>query len=167
VRVIAYGQDGNDNISASAIGTMPVELHGDAGSDTLTGGGGASLLLGGTGGDMLIGGVGRAIMIGGTGADSLSGAGAEDLLIGGTTVYDDDDAALREIVREWSDPARTYTDRVGRIKAAAFASRLGTGTVINDGASDTYTGGKGNDWFISSTGDVLKDKAAGEVGDLV
>src|SRR5262249_31243697 len=58
------------------------------GIDSVTGGQGNNILVGGAGDDELIGGPGRNLLIGGGGHDRLVAGSNEDILIGGRTVYD-------------------------------------------------------------------------------
>jgi hypothetical protein len=53
----------------------PQRLHGEAGNDTILGGGGPDFLLGGAGDDVLIGGSGANVIDGGPGIDTCSGEG--------------------------------------------------------------------------------------------
>jgi Ca2+-binding RTX toxin-like protein len=164
-RIIVFGQEGDDSIQVGSTITLATELYGNAGADSLAGGGGTNLLLGGDGNDTLTGGNGRDLLIGGAGADTLNGLGGDDILIGGSTAYDASAAALRAILKEWAGSA-AYTQRVSNIGSGAFYNgtvRLGAGTVINDAAIDTLSGNLGDDWFFSSAGDVVKDKGATEI----
>src|SRR4029453_5785548 len=80
----------------------------------------------------LAGGDGRDLLIGGLDADTLDGGADDDILIAGTTAHDADDAALNQILAEWTS-ARSYQSRVKNIKGIGagnpeFANRL-NGTV--------------------------------------
>ena len=105
-QVIVSGPAGNDNIDASAVATIPVELIGGNGSDTLLGGApgddvltgnspgdygttlanntddhAADSLVAGAGNDTLDGGLGNDTMAGGTGNDYyIEVPGSDDLL---------------------------------------------------------------------------------------
>ena len=50
-------------------------IFGNAGNDTITGGGGADLLVGGAGNDTVTGGLSDDVLVGGTGNDILTGGG--------------------------------------------------------------------------------------------
>ncbi len=116
-RVIVLGLAGNDTINASGVSTVPVELVGGAGSDTLTGGtkddlllgdspGGygtslatatddhsADSLVGGPGNDSLDGGLGNDTMEGGTGNDDyIEVPGSDDVLTEATGLATDIDS---------------------------------------------------------------------------
>jgi Ca2+-binding RTX toxin-like protein len=163
--VIAFGQDGNDSIQASAMLTNVVEFNGDGGNDSLMGGGGPSLLRGGPGDDTLVAGLGRSIMIGGDGADRLSGGSADDILIGGRTALDANDLALRRILGEWAS-SRASAVRLSNIRLGFFADGtnnaalgLNGGTTVDDGAVDSLTGSGGFDWMFAGAGDLKRDTA--------
>lgn len=87
---VIYGRGGND------------WLFGHTGKDLLFGQSGNDLLFGGDGIDRLDGGSGNDILIGGAGKDLLLGSGGQNILIGGSTVFDDNTAALKAIMAQWS-----------------------------------------------------------------
>jgi Ca2+-binding RTX toxin-like protein len=144
------GQVGND------------KLFGGNGNDDLAGGSGHDILLGEGGADALAGGDGRDVLIGGIDADTLDGGADDDILIAGTTAHDANDAALGQILDEWTSP-RDHQSRVKNLKGIGmgnpeFDNRLnGTvflnkngpdATVFDDDASDELTGSAGEDWFL-------------------
>ncbi len=75
---------GNDRIIISKELTIPVELSGGAGNDTLIGGSGNDTLLGGDGDDDVRGGSGNDSLEGGDGRDSIIGEAGDDVLRGGS-----------------------------------------------------------------------------------
>jgi Ca2+-binding RTX toxin-like protein len=86
---------GNDTINFGALkaGTFELEISGEAGNDTLTGGLGndtlfgdseSDTLKGGAGNDTLFGGSDNDTLDGGLGNDTLAGGGGNDSLTGGT-----------------------------------------------------------------------------------
>ncbi|MFI7408348.1 calcium-binding protein [Streptomyces sp. NPDC049627] len=86
---LAWGEDGNDTISASGGGNI---VQGGRGDDTLRGGSGAQYLsgddgkdtlTGGTGDDTLSGGKGNDVLYGNSGNDKLYGNSGNDKLYGG------------------------------------------------------------------------------------
>ena len=95
-RINISSLEGNDLVlidqSAGKI-TLPVNIAGGSGNDTMTGGSGADVLQGGrgndvirgsVGNDLLEGGVGNDVLYGGDGRDSIDGgAGADTLYTGG------------------------------------------------------------------------------------
>lgn len=90
--VIVYGKNGNDYIEAQSSLKKPVELHGDAGNDTLLGSNQNDLLDGGIGNDIMKGGNGDDRMYGGDGTDQMWGGNGCDVLVGGAggdTIYGD------------------------------------------------------------------------------
>jgi Ca2+-binding RTX toxin-like protein len=139
------GQDGDDMI------------RGEDGDDTLTGGNGNDILLGGGGFDSIAGNVGRDLLIGGRNSDRMNGSEDNDILIGGITAFDSNDAALQEIMHEWTS-ARSYSERVANLRGVpnpTFANRLNNNTFLQDGITviddaevDHVSGGSGLDWFL-------------------
>jgi Ca2+-binding RTX toxin-like protein len=72
---------GNDVVTVDQGVTLPAELYGEGGNDTLTGGSGNDLLDGGTGNDSLSGGNGNDVLVGGLGfLDVLLGGNGDDTL---------------------------------------------------------------------------------------
>jgi uncharacterized repeat protein (TIGR01451 family) len=156
--IVVFAGAGNDRVQINL--ARPASLHGEAGNDTLIGGGGNDelyggdgndslsggagddILVGGDGRDSLSGGVGRDLLIGGTGIDSLSGGQGDDILIGGSTVHDNNDAALESILANWESQA-SFPSRV-----ASEGALLNPATVIDDGARDRLDGGANRDWYI-------------------
>jgi hypothetical protein len=123
------------------------------------------------------GGAGRDVLIGGLDADTLDGGDDDDILIAGATSHDADDAALNQILAEWTS-ARTYQSRVKNIKGIGngksdFANRLNGNvflkkngqaqTVFDDPVANELTGSSGDDWFLFDVVlDELTDWAPGE-----
>lgn len=92
----------------------------------VTGGFGNDILVG-NGGNVLVGGPGRDLLIAGSLASTLIGGEGDDLLVGGTTLFDTDEAALRDI----RDRALVLDDT----------------TALSNGGN-TMTGGDGIDQFF-------------------
>ena len=76
------GANGADVISVIGL-SLPCELNGGNGRDTLTSGAGADLLLGGNGKDILLSLAGIDRLNGGNGKDTLDGGEGDDTLDGG------------------------------------------------------------------------------------
>jgi len=174
--LIVAGQDGDDSITVNVPGVNSM-LFGNAGRDTLRGGGGDDILVGGDGDDRLTSGNGRDLLIGGAGSDTLASGNGDDILIGGTTGYDAPTAAnlqaLSRIQNEWTRP-QAYAVRLahlvgtsaGGLNGSFLLTAQGVGqTVFDDAAGDSLTGGGGQDWFFArrktAVTDVL-DAASGE-----
>jgi hypothetical protein len=161
-RIVAYGQAGDDTISAlNLTGNLDVQLHGDAGNDRLYSSPHTdSLLLGGAGDDYLFGGVyGRSIQIGGAGRDMLVGSQlGNNLLIGGGTTYDENDAALTAILAEWTS-SRSFAERVANLAAGVGPGNafklVKNETILDDAAVDQLFGGTNQDWFLAFASDVI------------
>jgi hypothetical protein len=172
-RVIVRGGDGDDTIVADGKLTVPVLFFGEAGNDTLTGGGAEAILVGGDGDDLLTSDKATDLIIGGAGSDSLNGGKGDDILVGGTTSFDaptdQNILSLILIQDEWISN-QNYNHRTGHIAGTLAGgvnapNFLNSTTVFDDGLADVLTGGKGQDWFFgSSTGAVdTIDNAASEI----
>ena len=168
-RLVAFGQDGKDSIKVDTRLTLSAELHGDTGNDTLSGGSGDDILLGGAGNDDLRGNNGRDLLIGGLGRDTLRGGSGDDLLIGGTTAFDEDVTALQAIQSEWTSP-RSYANRLANLSGNGTGLRnngerflLPAVTVMNDSAIDDAFGEAGLDGFFSNLDDFDRDRRSNEV----
>jgi Ca2+-binding RTX toxin-like protein len=114
-------------------------------------------------------GPGRDVLIGGFGADTLIGGSGEDIIIGGWTLYDLNAPALAAIATYWGRTDLSFAARTAGLAngityqsgGKTHTARLTTGTVFNNFASDTLTGGGGADWFFAYLGfgatDVITD----------
>ena len=134
-------------------------LDGGDDGDSLSGTFGHNILIGGAGGDRLNGGVGRNFLIGGIGGDRLVGHLGQDIMVGGTTSYDDNHAALRDILAEWSRPA-PYAERLATLRDTSRSAYLKTGeTVLDDMSVDWLLAGFEEDWlFYDPRKDKILDK---------
>jgi Ca2+-binding RTX toxin-like protein len=137
---------------------------GGTGNDVLdaTGSVGPTVLFGDTGNDLLLGGSGNNILIGGVGVDTLVGGAGEDILIGGDTSWEWSPANLALLMAEWGRADADYATRVAHLMGTLPGGNNGTltltsGSVFDDSAADTLTGGAGLDWFFQSAGDQLRD----------
>jgi hypothetical protein len=148
--------DGNDSASVAKALRLPVAIVGGAGDDSLTAGGGTSLLIGGPGRDVL-----SAPRTGRRGS----------ILIGGATSSDANDVALSAILAEWSS-SRPRSTRIANIKWGSGSHRrlngeafLKTITLGDDDARDVLSGNAHRDWFLPGTGDaVVKRKLCTDRG---
>src|SRR5262249_32759197 len=137
------GGTGNDTLDASG-SVGPTALYGDAGND------------------LLLGGSGNNILIGGGGVDTLGGGAGEDILVGGGTSWAWRPATLAPLLAEWGRTDADYATRVAHLMGTLQGGNNGTltlnsGTVSDDSAADSLTGGAGLDWFFQSAGDQLVD----------
>jgi hypothetical protein len=164
-RIIVLAGDGDDSITVDGTIGIPRILAGEGGDDSITGGNGTDVQLGGAGDDVLNSGNGRDILIGGAGGDSLRAGHADDLLVAGSSTYEADSDANRQalcaIAAEWDSDA-DYTTRVDHLLGTVpgglnGAHLLAPGvTVTDDGVADALTGDKGRDWFLLNiTGGAL------------
>src|SRR6185369_12345893 len=153
--IIAYGQDGDDDIQIAGSIKLRAWLFGDAGNDRIKGGAGNSILQGGDGDDLLIGGTGRSILIGGSGEDRLIGGSGDDILIGGSTSLDTNAIFLSSLMDSWTSVSDSYAIRIAKIRAWLL---LNSNTIIDDVEADKLTGSSGLDWFFKGVGDVATDQ---------
>jgi ELWxxDGT repeat protein len=135
----------------------------------VTGGSGNDLLVGDWHANVLRGGAGRDVLIGGFGGDTLDGGSGEDIVIGGWTPYDANAPALAAVAAYWGRTDLSFAARTAGLASGVtyqsggttHTARLTTGTVFNDFASDTLTGGGDADWFFAYLGsgatDVITD----------
>jgi Ca2+-binding RTX toxin-like protein len=181
-RIVIRGLDGNDRITIAPKIAIPTELVGGYGNDVLIGGKGHDWLLGDAGNDRIVGGQGNDVLVGGAGDDTLTdaagtnvllgGAGADrlvggvgdDLLIGGA--YKAEVVPwLWSIALEWTSGS-SYTDRVNHLTNGGGLNGtelLTAATVDDDLVRDVLVGGRGIDYFVSSTLDQLDLHSATEV----
>jgi Ca2+-binding RTX toxin-like protein len=145
-RFVANAGDGADSVDANGLSTIPAELNGEGGGDTLTGGAAADPINGGDGDDYAYGGDGNDLIDGGIGADHLYGSAGDDTVIGG----EDDD----------------YIEGDGSTTAeVTLATTDGNDTLTGDGGYDTMYGGGGDDNMDGGEGEDYVDGQDGN--DLV
>ena len=173
-QIVVRGLDGNDTIEmlTTRIGNTTYRItkrgvvYGGAGNDTINvaGSNGDNVLLGGAGNDVITGGGDRDVLVGGLGSDQLKGGAGDDILIGGLTDHDDNLAAWKLIMDEWSRTDIGYTPRMDHLAGTLPNGRNGTtylnaATLDDDGgAVDTLTGEGNNDWFLTWASDTATDK---------
>lgn len=145
-RIVAFGQDGDDNLQVAGGLKLAAWLDGGAGNDRLHGGGGHDLLFGGLGNDHLLGGQGFDLLVGDAGADRPNGNAGDDILIGGSLNLDD--AALAGVMSTWTSRNLSYKDRVEKLSATLSAA------VANDGERDELSGASGKNWFFEDLGNT-------------
>jgi Ca2+-binding RTX toxin-like protein len=130
---------GNDVLTASVNLTTPIYAFGDAGNDSLTGGGGM---------DTLTGAAGRNFLDGGPGDDRVNGSGANDTLFGS-------DGADR-LYGNGGDDQFEGGGGVDRVFAGD-----GNDFAVGGGSNDKLYGEAGDDTLIGKAGADIIDGAAG------
>jgi hypothetical protein len=165
-RIIIHGLAGNDSIGVASKVTASAWLYGDAGNDTLWGGGGASLLFGGAGADSLYGTTGRSILFGDAGVDKLTSGTGHAILFGGSSKLSANDVALSAILNEWNSSA-AYATRVAHITGTSGGLNgsyfVKASTLADDAAADQLIGNNSAmDLFFKGSSDVLTKKRTGE-----
>lgn len=142
----------NDIIAVAENVKIDAILRGGKGNDIIFGGGGSDIILGEDGNDVLFGRGKADLLIGGKGSDFLFGGTGGDLLIAGYTAYDANDAALVQILTEWTS-AHSYNQRVNNLRnGLGGVPKLDASTVFDDAAVDVLFGGTGRDWFLGNAG---------------
>ena len=153
------GEDGDDTLEGGDL--QGDTIRGDDGDDDLFGFGGADLMWGGYGGaDSLEGGAGNDTMYGGygdgeTGADTLKGDGGNDSMFG----QEGNDSLEGGLGADWmygGSGNDTLRDAAG---ADSLFGEDGDDIFwLNDDSTDTANGGDGNDSVLSSNvSDVLQN----------
>jgi Ca2+-binding RTX toxin-like protein len=148
--IVVRGGAGNDILNASALGNTynSLEVQGDAGDDTVTGGGKADTLGGGDGDDRVVGAQGNDVMSGGAGndvlvwnngdgSDTMDGdAGNDEIEVNGSANAGD------EFTIAPGNNGRTKFDRVNLVPFTldTLAERM---TVSGLGGNDKATGAPG------------------------
>ena len=159
-----FGGGGNDRLTGGLGDDL---LVGNDGNDILTGGVGNDVLSGGTGNDALAGGPGVNVLLGGAGADRLTGGVGDDLLVAGPTAFDLDPTGLANLGAEWAS-GRPYQERIEHLTGTGGGNNNGAFltpavSVFDDGVKDVLNGGRGTDWFVSSSGDKAIRRADEQV----
>jgi hypothetical protein len=125
------------------------DVKGGSGADTLfgndyanllSGNGGNDILDGAAGSDSLYGGAGRDLLVGGLGGDTLDGGQDDDILIGGRFT-----GSTSSVRSAWIGSG-SYSSRVSGLR-----SSLNSSAVLDDGVTDSLTGGGASDWFWGSS----------------
>ena len=152
-KVVVNASNLDDTVSLS--GTLPSELAGRDGNDTLNGGDGNDFLKGDDGNDTLNGNAGNDFLLGDDqdsgeiGDDVLNGGGGADVVsyahTGGVTV-DLNNTGPQDTIGAGVD---TFSS-IEKING----STTGADTLVGDGAPNTFTGSGGDDRFFIDGGGI-------------
>ncbi len=156
-KIVVFGGDGHDEIRVEGSVTVPAELHGEAGNDTLNAGAGNDTLYGGEGDDELVATTGDDLLFGGTGNDLLRAGDGNDTLHGGEG--NDDLRAAKGNDLLFGD-AGNDTLRGGQGDDTLHGgdgdddlrSGQGNGVLYGEAGNDTLRGGNGNDSLFGGDG---------------
>lgn len=174
--IVADGGDGNDTIKIDLRLTQPVTLHGGAGNDTLTAGGGPATLNGDDGDDELFGTAHADKLYGGAGNDTLHGYAGDDILSGNSG----DDTLFggkgEDNLRGFAGNDTLYGEEGRDILHGHSGTDIlhggrGDDRLLGGGDSDTLYGEEGRDYIQGGTGDdelyggPLSDILIGGAGD--
>lgn len=141
MRVVVQTGVGNDLIEArgSVIGSVRLEIFGEAGADTISGSGGRDRLFGGDGDDIIRGRSGADTIFGGAGADLIFGGAADDVVDGG----DNDDTIF----------GGNGDDRLnGGLDGDQIEGGAGDDVLIGNLGDDLLNGMDGNDSILGGSG---------------
>lgn len=183
-RIKIYGRGGDDFIQIDDNVVTAAKINGGRGDDVILSGGGNDRIKAGSGNDIVMAGGGNDrvdagrgedLLIGGDGADRLRGRKNDDLLIAGTTAFDDNHAALEEILAEWTS-SRDFDTRVMNLRDGSGSTERLNGdtflvsegsdaTVFDDGVKDNLKGDRGHDWFFASNDDDIRRLRSGDLLD--
>ncbi|SFK79259.1 beta strand repeat-containing protein [Falsiroseomonas stagni] len=126
--------DGEFTATKAVAITVGNVIEGGAGSDTITGSGGADTIDGGAGQDAINGSGGNDIMLGSGGNDNLNGGAGADSLVGG----------------EGNDQLSGGTD------GDTLAGGVGNDTMDGGTGADSIAGGVGDDvYYVDNAGDRI------------
>jgi len=169
--VTLFAREGADTVTTVGPAKPRLTVDGGADNDSIDveSAVGPTVLIGSAGDDVLKGGAGRDVLIGGAGSDTLDGRGNEDILLAASLTYQSDPLALKLVSAEWNRATVSYETRRDHLlgELAGGLNRpnlLDSTTVVDDGVSDSVTGGTERDWFFNSTAiaDNLLDLATDE-----
>lgn len=185
-RIRVEADSGNDVVTISPAIALPVTVHGDAGNDTLVGGGNAENVLaalhGGGGRDRLLAGSGLTELWGEANADSLlAGAGEDFLYAGGgndqlvvtgsasehlyggpgidTVAFDTAGRDAHVVANLTGDAILRFDDVLSSFTYAASLHEIEI--AVGTSGNDSLTGGSGDDTLIGLHGRDTLDGAAG------
>jgi len=144
---VTWCGNGNDTVVHGNGNNLVIGGFGD---DSITAGDGNNILIGEMGNDTIKAGNGNNILAGGGGMDIIHAGQGNNLITGCGTIYDEDEAGLRAIQKEW-----LRTDISTTQKKVNLANGVGSGnsvklvggvTVIDDLTADQVFMGTGDNW---------------------
>jgi Ca2+-binding RTX toxin-like protein len=153
--VALFGDAGPDTLDG---GGLPDDLVGGDGADSLEGAEADDRLFGGAGADTLLGGVGRDTLSGGAGANYLRGEEGADSLVGGAE-FDDingnmgDDTAVGGGGDDWVVGGKDNDSLSGEAGADIVYGNLGADTCDGGAGDDIVRGGQQDDIVQGGDGD--------------
>ncbi len=177
-RLTINGGAGNDAINSSngGVSSLRIEMNGEAGRDTLTGGASAETLSGGDDDDLIMSGGGNDLIRGGAGADTINGQDGNDTVDGGLgndsilggngndsiSGGDDNDWVDGEAGNDTIDGGSGNDNLIGSFGNDSILGGLGLDTLIGGSGDDFLNGGRNNDVINGNSGN---DTILGDDGD--
>jgi Ca2+-binding RTX toxin-like protein len=167
-RLTINGGNGNDAINSSngEVSSLRIEMNGDIGNDTLTGGASGETLSGGDGDDLIMSGGGNDVITGDDGADTINGEDGNDTVDGGLgndTILggngndslsggDDNDTIDGEADNDTIDGGSGDDVLVGSFGNDSVSGGLGIDALIGGSGDDFLDGGRNNDFINGNSG---------------
>ncbi|QDU28822.1 Bifunctional hemolysin/adenylate cyclase precursor [Anatilimnocola aggregata] len=173
-RIVIFGRSGNDSIVIESTTTNPITkpstIYGDAGRDTISGGGGPDIIIGGDGNDVMAGNAGDDTFVGGDGYDTMSGDAGNDTfvsglgndkIVGGAGIDTIVEMTGSAIVSATSIRVGLSADSYSQIERIELKGTTGPESFVFSGVTASVTiDGQGGGDTVSYTGDgnfVLTD----------
>jgi hypothetical protein len=164
---VAGGVQNLEDIIGSAVG-----------GDSMEGAAMGSILVGHGSRNSLIGGAGRNLLIGGYGTNLLEAGKSDDLIVAGETTFNDNIAALDQILAEWQS-ADSYAVRISDLKnggglngasrlilnATVFCTTSPAGPHFGNGGGfgqSTLLGNAADDWFFTNDAVAILNRRSNE-----
>ncbi len=156
--LVLDGGVGNDVIRIDSDVSIPAEIHGGDGDDTIIIGSGPAIVYGGSGNDVITGGDANDTIYGGEGDDTIVGGPGNDSIFAGAGIDQLDGGVGDDTIEGGPD-----NDTI--------QGGLGADTIRGDGGNDTIFGGQGSDIIYGGldhdqiSGDAGLDSIYGEAGE--
>ena len=151
--VRSTGVYGSDTILGGTGDDIIIHDGAEGAGDSVLGGEGNDLVIGGNANDTISGGADSDVIIAGAGADYVNGDSGSDLIIAGI-VSGIDIAGWQLVQSEWTSP-RPLANRVENILGNGAGPRnnadtflTASNTQLDDQAVDTILGGADGDWLL-------------------
>lgn len=179
-KIVVNGGGAGDLIVLGKL-TIPALIHGDSGTDSITGGQGNDTIFGDGGNDSINGSGGKDLMNGGIGGDAIYGGAQIDtvdynqrtanITVGIGTVADDGEAGEGDNVAtdievviggSGNDYLKTTSG-----KSVTLIGNAGNDTLEGGSGNDVFNGGSGNDSCIGHGGDDFFSVRDGQVDTVI
>jgi Ca2+-binding RTX toxin-like protein len=160
--------------NAALLGSLNLDLTGDAGANVLTGNSGANVISGGGNNDTIDGGGGADTLVGGSGDDRLfvdvtgdtiieaaaSAGGGNDTVLSATISLDLTLSRYANVEHATLSGARDL-NLTGNSGDNLLVGNAGRNKIDGGSGADTMSGGGGNDTYVLGPGDTIHELAGG------